>query len=532
MFFAVVAERLGNVLPGARCGGASLLPGGGLLLTLPGRPFSLLIRAGTEHQSIELGRPSPGGSPGDEPWDSLVSGSEITSVRQHGCDRILLFELVKERAYRSTRMTLRFEAAGRNANIVLTRDSDDRILACTRAVTGRMSSYRTIAPGSPYKAPPPSGRPPSEWGSREVQGILSRAGSSREIYSVLEGVGPSTASAILAEAGISGNDPGRVALVLAEALETHRFEPWSGQWGPLPVRMGPGEPLDDPLSAFGPALSAGTGSRLRTFLARNGSALEEARTRLAEVQTLLESLPGSDTLRLWGGMLLAAAPGIPRGAGSATLDDWEGNSHTIPLRASRSAVENAERLFRKAGNIDTEAAALRKRAEALAARCETLAREAEEAVSTGIIPEDQAVPRHERGEARQEPVEISDGWLCWIGKNSRNNEEVTFRIGRRGDWWLHARGIPGPHVVLRGRPGSGNPPAAVLRHAAELAAEGAACTSEVVPVDWTQVQHVRRMKGGRPGEVTYTRERTIFVCPGGDGRGKKIRGRGRAYDAR
>ncbi len=532
MFFAVVADRLGSVLPGARCGGVSLLPGGGLMLALPGKPFSLLIRAGTEHQSIELGAPSTGGSQRDEPWDSLVSGSEVTSVMQHGCDRIILFGLGKERAYRSTRMTLRFEAAGRNANIVLTRDSDDRILACTRSVTGMMSSYRTIAPGSPYKAPPSSGRPPSEWGSPEVQGILSRAGSSKEIYSELEGVGPATASAMLAEAGASGSDPGKVALVLAEALETRRFEPWSGPWGPLPVRIGPGEPLDDPLAAFVPALSSGSDSRLRAFLSRNGSALEEARIRLAEVRSLLESLPGSDTLRLWGGMLLAAAPGIPRGAASVTLDDWDGNPHTIPLRASRSAVENAERLFRKAGNIDAEAAALGKRAEALAARCETLAREAEEAVRTGLIPEDRAVPRHERGEARQEPVELSEGWLCWIGRNSRNNEEVTFRIGRRGDWWLHVRGIPGPHVVLRGRPGSGNPPAAVLRRAAELAAEGAACTSEVVPVDWTQVQHVRRMKGGRQGEVTYTRERTIFVCPGGEGRGKRIRGKGRAYDAR
>ena len=532
MFFAVVAERLGSVLPGAGCRGVSLLPGGGLMLDLSGRPFSLLIHAGTEHQSIVPGAPPTGGYRRDEPWDSLLSGSRITSVMQHGCDRILLFGFVKERAYRSTRMTLRFEAAGRNSNMVLTRDSDDRILACTRTVTGRMSSYRTIAPGSPYKAPPPSGRPPSEWGSPEVQGILSRAGSAGEIYPVLEGVGPATASAILAEAAASGSDPGKTALVLAEALETRRFEPWSGPWGPLPVRMGPGEPLDDPLSAFAPVLSSGSDSRLRAFLARNESAREEAMGRLTEVRALLESLPGSDTLRLWGGMLLAAASEIPRGAASVTLNDWDGNPHTIPLRASRSAVENAERLFRKAGNIDSEAAALKKRAEALAARCGILAREAEEAVRTGIVPDDRAVPRHERGEAGQEPVELSDGWLCWIGRNSRNNEEVTFRIGRRGDWWLHARGVPGPHVVLRGRPGSGNPPAAVLRRAAELAAEGAACTSEIVPVDWTQVQHVRRMKGGRPGEVTYTRERTIFVCPGGDGRGKRIRGRGRNYDAR
>lgn len=84
-------------------------------------------------------------------------------------------------------------------------------------------------------------------------------------------------------------------------------------------------------------------------------------------------------------------------------------------------------------------------------------------------------------------------------------------------------------MVLRGEPGRGNPPASVLRRAAELAAEGAACTSSVVPVDWTMVQHVRRMKGGRPGEVTYTQEKTIFVSPAGEG-GRRIRGRGKAFD--
>ena len=80
-------------------------------------------------------------------------------------------------------------------------------------------------------------------------------------------------------------------------------------------------------------------------------------------------------------------------------------------------------------------------------------------------------------------------------------------------------------VGARGRSGNLWP----SKSAAELAAEGAACTSSVVPVDWTMVQHVRRMKGGRPGEVTYTQEKTIFVSPSGAG-GRRIRGRGRAFD--
>ena len=109
-------------------------------------------------------------------------------------------------------------------------------------------------------------------------------------------------------------------------------------------------------------------------------------------------------------------------------------------------------------------------------------------------------------------LELSNGLTLLVGKNSRQNEEVTFRQASPNDLWLHARGVPGAHVIVKsgGRP----VPDPVLREAAALAAyysQSREATS--VPVDYTEQRYVRHIKGGGPGMVTYEREHTLHVAP-------------------
>lgn len=99
-----------------------------------------------------------------------------------------------------------------------------------------------------------------------------------------------------------------------------------------------------------------------------------------------------------------------------------------------------------------------------------------------------------------------------VGKNSRQNEAVTFREATANDVWLHARGVPGAHVIVKsgGRP----VPEATLRQAASLAAYySQAREAGTVPVDYTQQRYVRHMKGGGPGMVIYEGERTLYATP-------------------
>jgi predicted ribosome quality control (RQC) complex YloA/Tae2 family protein len=119
------------------------------------------------------------------------------------------------------------------------------------------------------------------------------------------------------------------------------------------------------------------------------------------------------------------------------------------------------------------------------------------------VPPGGGVPLH---------IQSRDGFTILIGKNSRQNEEVTFHQASANDIWLHARGVPGAHVIVKA--GGRDIPRNTLEQAASLAAYySQARGSTRVPVDYTLQRHVRHMKGGGPGMVIYDREKTLYAEP-------------------
>jgi predicted ribosome quality control (RQC) complex YloA/Tae2 family protein len=109
-------------------------------------------------------------------------------------------------------------------------------------------------------------------------------------------------------------------------------------------------------------------------------------------------------------------------------------------------------------------------------------------------------------------VQSRDGFTLLVGKNSRQNEDVTFHQAAANDIWLHARGVPGAHVIIKaaGREISRS----TIEQAASLAAYYSQARGNTsAPVDYTAQRHVRHMKGGGPGMVIYERERTLYVEP-------------------
>lgn len=109
-----------------------------------------------------------------------------------------------------------------------------------------------------------------------------------------------------------------------------------------------------------------------------------------------------------------------------------------------------------------------------------------------------------------------DGFAIYVGRSAEQNAEVTFTIGRPDDLWLHARAIPGAHVVVRtaGRV----VPDTTLEEAAGLAAHFSRSRGEArVEVDVSPRKRVRKIPGGPPGLVTYQAERTLRVAPQGPG---------------
>ena len=121
------------------------------------------------------------------------------------------------------------------------------------------------------------------------------------------------------------------------------------------------------------------------------------------------------------------------------------------------------------------------------------------------------------GGGKSAPLRVvsHDGFVIWVGRNSRQNELVTFGKGSPQDLWLHAHGVAGAHVIVKvdGR----QIPEAILDRAAALAAYYSAKRGEgSAIVDVTPRRYVRKIKGAAAGMVTYRNEETRTVSPSGD----------------
>lgn len=454
-------------------------------------------------------------------WSHHLEGAEVLDLFQPGADRILNITFRSGLLYGNSEVTLIFEATGRNSNVILLRNEDNRILACHRKVLSNKSRYRTVAPGQVYVPPPSSGLSPGEWSnSIELRKSINDGNSSPALlYRLLEGVGPLTAGALIRHAEINEIPLIETVTKLEKALLEKNFSPWEGTCGPLPIELGEGEPISNPLSVRTAGESTGIREdRFETWTAILRKRLSVLHKRLTGVRAALDGLVSPEKYRIWGSLLLSDENNSKKGLREIVLKDWNGNEHEIPLKPFRSLKSNAGRFFRKASNSSIERSNLEKRESNTLAEIETM--EGLLLSAPGVSNDELDVllrncRKNERDADEQKKKigaqVLSGEWRCFAGRNARENDEITFKIGKRGDFWFHARGIPGAHVILKLDGRADNPPGEIILEAAIVAARGSGSSSGIVPVDYTRVQYVNRMRKGKPGQVVYTREKTVFV---------------------
>jgi predicted ribosome quality control (RQC) complex YloA/Tae2 family protein len=122
--------------------------------------------------------------------------------------------------------------------------------------------------------------------------------------------------------------------------------------------------------------------------------------------------------------------------------------------------------------------------------------------------------RSEKQQTASLPQKITrDSWIIYVGKNNRQNDQLTMKMAKADDLWLHTKDIPGSHVVIK-NPNHADIPAEILEEAAMLAAyHSQARNSAHVPVDYTLRKNVWKPKGAKPGFVLYDNQRTLYVTP-------------------
>ena len=109
--------------------------------------------------------------------------------------------------------------------------------------------------------------------------------------------------------------------------------------------------------------------------------------------------------------------------------------------------------------------------------------------------------------------ELSEGWIVQAGRTDADNDRLSLALASPDDWWFHAHGLPGSHVLLRARPGE-EPSRTILKEAAAIAAfHSKAKAAGIVPVVATQARYVSKPPGAKPGTVTIRKEIILKVRP-------------------
>ena len=519
-----------------------------------GRRFHLLISAHPQHARLLLvPEKVRRGVEGETPLLLLlrkwVRGARLADVTQPPWERVLVFHFEG----REGACQLVAEIMGRYSNIVLV-GPDGLVLDALKRIGPDLNRYRVTLPRHPYQLPPPPpGRlPPTECTEADVIGFLANAKPDEPAHRVLVrhllGISPTAAREVVARATGNPETPAQAAppAALRSALVELVAPLEDGSWHPHVA-------LDerDQVIAFAPyelrqferreAVPDISTAMWRYFRARlhadpYAAARQQVRALIGEARARLErtldqlraqaiSEEEVQALREAGELLLAYQHQVPPGANQVTVPDYTGAPRTIPLDPALTPVENAQAYFKryeKARRAAQEVPARIAALEADRAFLDQLAADlelAEDRADIDAVREALAdagwVPRSRRkGAVPGRPLRLDvEGFPVYVGRNARQNEEVTFRRAAPDDIWLHVRGLPGGHVVIKtgGRP----VPESVLQRAAELAAWYSLARKEggLVPVDYTERRHVRRIPGGRPGLVTYRHERTRRVRP-------------------
>ncbi len=480
-----------------------------------------------------------------------VEGGRLERISQPAWERVVLLDFAGPEGD----VQLVVEPMERRSNILLVRGG--LILECVRRVHPGENRMRSSLPAHPYLPPPPQrGKlDPFKIALDDLGGLLadsaSQGRSARRLLSAkLLGFSPLLAREAVFRSSAPADQPATSArpedlwAALCSVLQPLRERNWQPglagdsdnlrAFSVYPLHC---EPDWRPVESINVALytwfQARTGpDAYRAAKQPVAEALGEARLRLeARARSLQRSLTDDgerERLRQSGELLLAYQHSLTPDKNELRAQyEPEGPELVIPLDSTRTPLENAQHYFaryEKAKRALKDVPKLLRRTKAQLQSLEQLVCDLELAGSRPDIEDVQAalqsmglwrgkqnVPATgQRSSALR--LQTADGFVIRVGRNSRQNEQVTFGRASGADLWLHARGVPGAHVLVRN---DGRPiPDMVLEQAAGLAAWFSPQRHERrVAVDVTARRHVRRIQGAGPGMVSYRNERTLRVRP-------------------
>ncbi|MFH6647452.1 NFACT RNA binding domain-containing protein [Streptococcus suis] len=460
-----------------------------------------------------------------------LQGAIIEEIRQLDNDRILEFSVSnKDEIGDHIQATLVVEIMGKHSNIILVDKSEQKIIEAIKHVGFSQNSYRTILPGYTYIRPPEThSLNPYTVSDEKLFAILSTQElSPKNLQQVFQGLGRDTASELASH--LQSDRLKNFRAFFDQATQPSLTDK---SYAALPFANSPeSQPHFESLSSLLDFYYQDKAERDRVaqqaneLIKRVASELEKNRKKLVKQEQELADTETAELVRQKGELLTTYLHQVPNDQPSVRLDNYyTGQELEIELDVALTPSQNAQRYFKKYQKLKEAVKHLTNLIEETKSTIvylesvDTMLGQAslaeideirEELIETGYLKR-----RHrEKIHKRQKPERYlaTDGkTIILVGKNNLQNDELTFKMAKKGELWFHAKDIPGSHVVITDNL---DPSDEVKTDAAELAAYfSKARHSNLVQVDMIEAKKLHKPTGGKPGFVTYRGQKTLRVTP-------------------
>ena len=485
-----------------------------------------------------------------------IGNGRIVQITQPGMERIICFSIEHlDDLGDICQKTLIVEIMGKHSNIIFCNDKG-MILDSIKHVSAQMSSVREVLPGRPYFIPDTTQKkdPLTVTEAEFKETLLGKPMPlGKAIYNSFTGISPVAAEEICVLAGLDSDLPARE---LSDDVFSHLFRQFSyyfdqvrsGDFKPTIYYEGnvPKEFSVLPLSHFSsydPIYYDSVSEVIRTYYASKDmvtrirqkssdlrrvvqTSLERNRKKYDLQLKQLRDTENREKYKVYGELIHTYGYNIPEKSKSMeALNYYTNEMITIPLDPQKTPADNAKKYFEKYNKQKRTFEALTRliaetkdeitylesisTALDIARTEDDLTEIKEELIETGYV---RRKFTKKKVKIKGKPLHFisSDGFHMYVGKNNLQNEELTFHFANGNDWWFHAKGAPGSHVIVRTN--GEELPDRTFEEAGRLAAHFSKnAGSEKVEIDYIEKTHVKTPNGSKPGFVVYYTNYSLMI---------------------
>ena len=532
-----------------------------LMVRSLGQTYRLLINASAADNRVQLTELKKQ-APSEAPMFCMllrkrIAGGKIVRFEQERLDRVLKISIETYNDLDDLSVfALYCELMGKHSNIILVNEKGVIVDAIKHVGLG-MSSVRFVMPGLEYSAPPAQDKQdPSKASADDFSMAMCMVGMSiaKALSNAFFGLSPAVAAQLVARytdktectqlseaereelaerlaAFYADMAQGKekASAVLNALGETEAVYPFAIAGGGIKLYDSIGEALDGLyINSDRREWAKRHGASARKVLQNN---IERCEKKLALYADALNSGEQMEKCRLYGELLTANLHSLKSGTDTAAVDNYYADPVeriAIPLDRQLTPGENAQRYYKKYQKLKAARdMAIVQREQTLSelnyleGQLDNLTKCTAENELSELIEELKEQGYIKRGKGGKKKMKLAaskpmhfvspTGADIYVGKNNRQNDELTLRFASPNDIWMHAKNIPGSHVIVKG---ASEQDTATMTEAALLAAYySRARGSENVAVDYTPRKYVKKPAGAKPGMVIYTTNKTAYVTP-------------------